>query len=126
MSGQRNHAARSSPPAARHRSCAPTGESGQLPIAEEAHVVWSALRGSRLGIPFRRQVVITRYIADFACREARLIVEVDGEVHARRQLDAHRDAVLQRAGYRVLRIPAALITSNLTAAVALVRDALAG
>jgi len=90
-------------------------------------LLWSALRGSRLGLPFRRQVVIARYIADFACREARLIVEVDGEVHARRQhLDAHRDSVLQRAGYRVLRIPASLITSNLAAAVALVRAALVG
>ena len=70
-------------------------------------------------------VVIARYIADFACREARLTVEVDGEVHAQRQhLDAHRDAVLQRAGYRVLRIPAALIISNLPAAVTLVRAAL--
>ena len=79
------------------------------------------------GPPFRRQVVIGRFIADFVCSQARLVVEVDGEVHAQRQhLDAHRDAVLQRAGYRVLRLPAALVTTNLPAAVALVRAALGG
>jgi very-short-patch-repair endonuclease len=88
--------------------------------------LWSALRGSRLGLPFRRQVSISRYIADFVCTKARLIVEVDGGVHLHRaQLDAHRDSILERAGYRVLRIPAALVTSNLEAAVALIREALA-
>jgi very-short-patch-repair endonuclease len=87
--------------------------------------LWSALKGSRLGLPFRRQVVMGRYIADFVCPQARLVVEVDGEVHTRRaHLDAHRDSILQRAGYRVLRIPAALVTSNLDAAVELVRTAL--
>ena len=88
--------------------------------------LWSVLRGSRLGLPFRRQVPISRYIADFVCTKARLVVEVDGGVHLQRaHLDAHRDSILQRAGYRVLRIPAELVTSNLEAAVALIREALA-
>ena len=44
--------------------------------------------------------------------QARLIIEVDGGVHLHRaHLDAHRDSILQRAGYRVRRIPAALVTS---------------
>jgi leucyl-tRNA synthetase len=88
--------------------------------------LWSALRGSRLGLPFRRQVPISRYIADFVCIKARLVVEVDGGVHLHRaRLDALRDSLLQRAGYRVIRIPAELVTSNLEAAVALIREALA-
>jgi very-short-patch-repair endonuclease len=87
--------------------------------------LWSELRCGRLGVPFRRQVVIGRYIADFVCPQVRLVVEVDGEVHQRRErLDALRDEHLQRAGYRVLRLPAALVTSNLAAAVELVRAAL--
>jgi len=88
--------------------------------------LWSALRASRLGLPFRRQVVIGRFIADLVCPQARLVVEVDGGVHLQRaHLDAHRDRILQRAGYRVLRIPAALVTRDLEAAVALIREALA-
>jgi very-short-patch-repair endonuclease len=89
------------------------------------HLLWSALRGSQLGVAFRRQVVIASFIADFVCPSRRLVVEVDGGVHAARALlDAQRDAALERAGYRVLRVPAALVVSNLPVAVALVRAAL--
>lgn len=43
------------------------------------NMLWQALRGGRLeGLKFKRQVPIEGYIVDFACFEARLIVEVDG------------------------------------------------
>jgi very-short-patch-repair endonuclease len=87
--------------------------------------LWSELRSGKLGKQFRRQVVIGRFIPDFVCREARLVVEVDGEVHLRRaHLDGLRDGQLRCAGYRVLRIPAVLVVGNLPAALALVRSAL--
>ncbi|HKT78656.1 MAG TPA: DUF559 domain-containing protein [Vicinamibacterales bacterium] len=70
-------------------------------------LLWAELRGSRLGLPFRRQVIIGRYIADIVCPSRHLVIEVDGGVHANRvRLDAIRDAHLQRAGYRILHIPA--------------------
>jgi very-short-patch-repair endonuclease len=54
-----------------------------------------------------------------------LIIEVDGAIHARKpSADARRDRKLTRLGFRVLRIPAVLVLSNLPAAVALVRAAL--
>ena len=88
-------------------------------------LLWSELRGSQLGVPFRRQVVIGRFIADFVCPCRRLVIEVDGGVHLdRARLDVLRDAHLRRAGYRVVHIPAALVTTHLPAAVALVRAAL--
>jgi very-short-patch-repair endonuclease len=59
------------------------------------------------------------------CTQARLVVEVDGVHQQRAHLDARRDSMLERAGYRVLRIPAALVTSNLDTAVTLIREALA-
>jgi very-short-patch-repair endonuclease len=72
----------------------------------------------RLGVAFRRQVIIGRYIADFAASGARPAVEVDGGVHhARTDPNEARDA------HRVVCIPAALVTSNLSAAVGLVRSA---
>lgn len=87
--------------------------------------LWAALRGGRLGVSFRRQVVVGRYIVDFASAEARLVVEVDGGVHhARTRLDAHRDERLRQAGYRVVRIPLELVTGSLSEAVGLVRRAL--
>jgi very-short-patch-repair endonuclease len=45
--------------------------------------LWQELRGRRLDrIKFRRQVPIGKFIADFVCTEARLIVEIDGSQHA--------------------------------------------
>lgn len=68
--------------------------------------LWLALRAKRLGgAKFRRQVVIGRYIADFACRIPRMIVvEVDGETHATRiAYDETRTRFLQSRGYQILR-----------------------
>jgi very-short-patch-repair endonuclease len=56
---------------------------------------------------------------------ARLVVEVDGGHHAERtRADARRDAVLARAGYRVLRLDAALVVQDIEAVVSRVRWAL--
>jgi very-short-patch-repair endonuclease len=44
--------------------------------------LWETLRGNSTGYKFRRQSPIGRYIADFVCFEARIIVELDGYSHA--------------------------------------------
>ena len=54
------------------------------------------------GLQFRRQLPLGRYIVDFACPAARLIVEVDGGQHAEAR-DAGRTAWLEGQGFRVLR-----------------------
>jgi very-short-patch-repair endonuclease len=88
-------------------------------------LLWEALRAEKLGVRFRRQVVLGRYIADFLSPRAKLVVEVDGEVHAGRTgADARRDRDLGRMGYRVLRLPRALVQQRLQEAVALVVAAL--
>ena len=88
--------------------------------------LWAALRASKLGVPFRRQVVLlNRFIADFYAPSARLVVEVDGGYHTeRRAADARRDQKLRRAGYQVLRLPAELVMRELPAALAAVAAAL--
>ncbi len=43
------------------------------------------------------------FICDFLCREARLVIEVDGGQHCESQRDELRTVVLERAGYRVIR-----------------------
>lgn len=95
------------------------------PTASEARL-WQALRGGKLGVRFRRQVPLCgRYIADFLAPSLKLVIEVDGGGHAARQaLDARRDRVLARAGYRTLRLPAALVMQDLEGAVSLVSRAL--
>ncbi len=45
-------------------------------------MVWECLRARRLnGFKFRRQHPIGRYIVDFYCHAAQLIVEIDGDIH---------------------------------------------
>ena len=67
--------------------------------------LWSALRSCRLdGMKWKRQVPFGPYILDFLCRDARLVVEVDGGQHADQiAYDARRTAYLERCGLRVLR-----------------------
>ncbi len=73
-------------------------------MTEAEDRLWRELRGRRLDrIKFRRQVPIGPYIADFACLDARLIVELDGTQHAESRRDTVRDAELERRGFRVLR-----------------------
>ena len=68
-------------------------------------ILWSHLRGAKLeGFKFRRQHPIAGYFADFACVEAKLVVELDGGQHSERaDYDARRTEALEAAGYRVFR-----------------------
>jgi very-short-patch-repair endonuclease len=98
----------------------------RLAPTPEDVVVWEALRNRRLdGWRFRRQYAIDRFIVDFYCAEARLIVEVDGPIHAGSvRLDAARQVVLERRGFRVSRLTNAEVNADPAAAVVRVRHAL--
>jgi very-short-patch-repair endonuclease len=67
--------------------------------------MWSRLRDRRfLGLKFKRQVPIDRFVVDFVSTEAKLIVEIDGGQHGERaEADKQRTAVLESMGYLVLR-----------------------
>jgi adenine-specific DNA-methyltransferase len=68
--------------------------------------LWFHLRDRRLGgLKFRRQHPIGPYTVDFACVEARLIVELDGGQHLDAcSRDALRTAFLEAQGWRVIRL----------------------
>lgn len=78
---------------------------GDSTDAERA--LWRQLRNRRLGgFKFRRQAPIGRYIADFACFEAKVVVELDGSQHADEpcaERDHVRDEWLESQGFEVLR-----------------------
>jgi very-short-patch-repair endonuclease len=66
--------------------------------------IWFAVRDRRLaGFKFVRQEPIGPYVADFVCREARLIIELDGGQHNESEQDQRRDSFLISEGYRILR-----------------------
>src|SRR5687768_5176269 len=94
-------------------------------LTESEARLWSALEARQLGVSFRRQAPVGPFIADFLAPSVGVIVEVDGAYHARRsRADERRDLKLSRLGYRVVRVRAELVLSDLSAAVALVRAAL--
>jgi len=66
--------------------------------------LWNRLRSRAIGgFKFVRQEPIGGYVADFVCREQRLIIEVDGGQHSESVRDVARDQFLRQRGYRVLR-----------------------
>ncbi|NGP16955.1 DUF559 domain-containing protein [Devosia chinhatensis] len=67
------------------------------------HVLWQMLRNRQIdGRKFVRQYPIEPYFADFACREAMLVIELDGGQHES-AADIIRTAHLNACGYSVLR-----------------------
>ena len=65
--------------------------------------LWTRLRRRQLsGCRFRRQHPLGPYIADFACVEKRLVIEIDGSQHGEPGADACRDAWWRQQGFKVV------------------------
>jgi very-short-patch-repair endonuclease len=65
--------------------------------------LWSRLRASSLmGYKFSRQISVGPYICDFVCRQAKLVIELDGSQHGE-DVDAQRTCFLESQGYFVMR-----------------------
>jgi len=82
-------------------------------------LLWSHVRGSKLGFKIRRQHPVGSYVADFFVRKARLIIEIDGSPHDygnRPRRDEARDAYLTQLGYRILRLAAGDVMKDVDAA----------
>lgn len=88
------------------------------------HALWARLRGRALGVKFKRQVVIERYVVDFVSLEWGLIVEVDGSQHLDSEDDRVRDAALAAKGFRVLRFWNRDVLTNPIGVMDAIREAL--
>jgi len=66
--------------------------------------LWQRLRGRQIeDAKFVSQFPIGPYVVDFACRAARLAIELDGGQHAESTTDAARTTLIEAHGYVVLR-----------------------
>ena len=72
---------------------------------EAESLLWYLLRARRLcGLKFRRQFPIAPFVADFACVEKKLVVEVDGGYHDHvYENDLSRQRRIEDAGWDVIR-----------------------
>ncbi len=79
-------------------------------------ILWQELRNRKLrGTKWRRQENIDQFIADFLCKEHKLIVEVDGGIHELQQeYDRLRTITINVHGYRVLRFHNEEILENIS------------
>lgn len=77
------------------------------PLTPAEAKIWSRVRNRGLGFKIRRQHPIERFIADFYCAEAKLVIEIDGDSHAepdQEDYDRARTKWLEKHGYKVIRI----------------------
>ncbi|MGE3283175.1 MAG: endonuclease domain-containing protein [Alphaproteobacteria bacterium] len=93
-------------------------------MTDAERLLWQDLRRGSFGWRFRRQFPIPPYIVDFACIEARLVVEIDGGQHATSITDAGRDEMLRWHGWRVLRFWNSEVFENRTGVLQAITDAL--
>jgi very-short-patch-repair endonuclease len=89
----------------------------QTPIESK---LWARLRDRQLGgFKFRRQHPIGRFVVDFYCADCRLVVEVDGDLHADQvEYDQARTDWLSERGYTVIRFPSRAVQNQLEAVLA--------
>src|ERR1700754_3463274 len=84
---------------------------------------WQAVRNRQIdGFKFRFQHSLLPYIADFACIEAMLIVEIGGGQHDEER-DGRRTAFLESEGFEILRFRNNDVLSNLDGVIHVVREA---
>ena len=95
---------------------------------EAETLLWNVLSGKGLdGAKFRRQHIIGQYIADFACLDKGLVVELDGHHHSLPPVsedDAIRTEYLNEEGYRVIRFTNEQVLHNLDETLAQIQAAL--
>ena len=91
-------------------------------------LLWESLRNRRLaGFKFKREHVLGRYIADFYCTKARLVIEVDGAVHDSEEAkvyDAVRDETMAAYGLRVMRFKNEDVLNDLDRVLLKIKEAL--
>ena len=84
-------------------------------MTDAEKLLWTRLRLKHLGYMFCRQKPIGDYIADFYCPKARLVVEVDGGQHLKKDTasnDRVRDEYMRSLGLTVLRFSNSDVLKN--------------
>ena len=91
-------------------------------------LLWRELQGRKLyGWKFRRQQGIGKYIVDFCCPEAKLVVELDGAPHSTEfgaEKDRKRTEYLESQGFRVIRFENRSILKGMESVLEAIRDCL--
>ncbi len=74
-------------------------------MTSSEELLWNKLKRKQLlSVRFRRQHPINKYIVDFYCHAARLVVELDGKIHlTKKESDRERTKEIEDLGLRIIR-----------------------
>ena len=90
-------------------------------MTDAERLLWSRIRAKQLGVKFRRQQSIEKFIVDFVCFENKLVIEVDGGQHYDSKIDSARDKWLKENGFEVLRFWNNDVLGNIEGVVEVIR-----
>ncbi|MCF8231181.1 MAG: endonuclease domain-containing protein [Bacteroidales bacterium] len=83
-------------------------------MTSEEQKLWDRLRKKQLGVRFRAQHPIERFIMDFYCHQLKLVIEVDGDIHNfQKEYDLGRNIEIEKYGIKVLRFKNFQIESHI-------------
>jgi very-short-patch-repair endonuclease len=97
-----------------------------MTVAEKA--LWQMIRNEQLGVKFRRQHSVSRYVLDFYCSPLKLAVEVDGSTHEDQNVklrDRVRQRELEAHGITFVRVTDPQVLSDPTTVLRTIRGAIA-
>ena len=86
-------------------------------------MLWSKIRGNQLGVKFRKQVPVGRYIIDFYSYDCHLAIELDGSQHVNNhEYDAIRTEYLESLNIKVLRFWNNEVLTNIEGVLAVIHN----
>ncbi len=95
-------------------------------MTEAENILWEKLRNKKfLGLKFRRQHPISRFIVDFYCHKYKLVIELDGKIHLKTEVglnDKKREEELKEYGFNILRFRNEDILKNLNVTLITIKD----
>ena len=88
-------------------------------------LLWDKLKNKQLGVKFRRQHIVNKFIVDFCSIEKALIIEVDGKIHEKqKEADIQRTEILKNEGYQLIRFTNDKVINNLNDVIAKIKTVL--
>jgi type I restriction enzyme M protein len=88
-------------------------------------MLWERLKNKQLGIKFRQQHIINKFIVDFCSIEKSLVIEVDGEIHEKqKEADAQRSKTLEKEGFNIIRFKNNEVINNIELVLSSIEEAL--
>ena len=92
-------------------------------LTDTEKILWTQLQNQKLGIKFRRQYSIDKFILDFYAPKIKLAIELDGSQHLENQeYDNERSYLLEHYGCTVIRFWNGDVLQNLDGVIMKIQD----